>query len=104
MKVRSVKTKTKLRLGIYLFLFAAICVVIGLSWQRESQRKHLPEAMRQTIEENHRIGKMKQKIKVSGHQAIAIYYPHLGSAEVDANIESAIAEAIEKFEQENQGD
>lgn len=103
MKVRSVKTKTKLRLGIYLFLFAAICVVIGLSWQRESQRKHLPEAMRQTIEENHRIGKMKQKIKVSGHQAIAIYYPHLGSAEVDANIESAIAEAIEKFEQENQG-
>ena len=103
MKVRSVKTKTKLRLGIYLLLFAAICVVIGLSWQRESQRKHLPEAMRQTIEENHRIGKMKQKIKVSGHQAIAIYYPHLGSAEVDANIESAIAEAIEKFEQENQG-
>ena len=59
--------------------------------------------MRQTIEENHRIGKMKQKIKVTGRRAIAVYYPHLGSAEIDANIEAAVKEAIEKFEQENQG-
>lgn len=59
--------------------------------------------MRQTIEENHRIGKMKQKIKVTGRRAIAVYYPHLGSAEIDSNIEAAVKEAIEKFEQENQG-
>ena len=97
------KTKTKWRLGIYLFILAAICVLIGQSWSREHQRRRLPEPMRQTIEENHRIGKMKQKIKVTGRRAIAVYYPHLGSAEIDANIEAAVKEAIEKFEQENQG-
>ena len=97
------KTKTKCRLGICLFILIAACVLIGQSWQRESQRRRLPEAMRQTIEENHRIGKMKQKIKVTGQRAIAVYYPHLNSAEIDANIEAAVNEAIARFEQENQG-
>lgn len=92
--------------------FKIVCLVLvlsilgsiaGMSLWRHKEKSRLPGFMKETIEENHRIGRMRQKIKASRSQAVAVYYPHFGKAQIDDEIEQTVDEVITRFEMENEG-
>lgn len=93
----------KMKVAVCLGIMVALLAMIMSSWANQRVRSSLPEYMKQTIEENHRIGSLKSKIIVEKNQSIALYYPHFSKKQIDQQIEDAIQEELEKFSKENEG-